>query len=103
MKQRSSSTRVAVKHIATAALMFNLGVTGIYAQTGPSNMPVSGSAAASTISLRPGTSTSEYQLAGNSRLGQFDLRTVSVSIPSPQQPENCSGPNKLSGSVVAGG
>jgi hypothetical protein len=82
--------------------MFNLGVTGIYAQTGP-NMPVSGTAAASIINLRPGTTTSEYQLAGNSRLGQFELRTVSVSIPSPQQPENCSGPNKLSGSVVSGG
>ena len=92
-----------MKHIATVALMLHLGVAGIYAQTGPLNMPVSGTAADSTISLRPGTITSEYQLAGNSRLGQFDLRTVSVSIPSPQQPENCSGPNKLSGTAVAGG
>ena len=80
-----------MKHIATAALMFNFGVTGIYAQTGPLNMPVSGTAAASTINLRPGTTTSEYQLAGNSRLGQFDLRTVSVSIPSPQQPDKLLG------------
>jgi hypothetical protein len=90
-----------MKHIATAALMFNLSVIGIYAQTGP-NMPVSGTAAASTVSLRPGTTTSEYQLVGNSRLGEFNFRTVSVSIPSPQQPESCSGPNKLSLSTVAG-
>jgi hypothetical protein len=102
MKQKSSSTRVVIKHVATAALMFTLSVTGIYAQTGPLNMPVSGTGAASTINLRPGTSTSEYQLAGNSRLGQFELRAVSVSIPA-QQPLSCSGPNKLFGTVVAGG
>jgi hypothetical protein len=102
MKQKSSSTRAIIKLVAIAGLTFNLGVTGIYAQTGPLDMAVSGTAAASTINLRPGTTASEYHLAGNSRLGQFDFRTVSVSIPA-QQPQSCSGANKLFGSVVAGG
>jgi hypothetical protein len=91
-----------MKHIATVALMLNLGVAGIYAQPGPVNMTLSGTAAASTINLRPGTTTSEYHLAGKGTLGQFDLRTVSVSTPSPQQSSTCSGPTKLHLSAVAG-
>src|SRR5215471_1718112 len=92
-----------MKYIATVALMFNFGVAGIYAQPGRVNMTVSGTAAASTINFRPGAPTSEYLLAGNGPLGQFDLRTVSVSTPSPQPPGTCSGPTKLSLSAVAGG
>ena len=91
-----------MKHIATVALMFNFGVAGIYAQPGPVNMTLSGTAAASTINLRPGTTTSEYQLAGKGTLGQFDLRTVSISTPSAQQSKTCSGPTKLYLSAVAG-
>ncbi len=55
------------------------------------------------ISLRPDAPTAEYLLAGNGALGQFDLRAVSVSIPAPQPPSTCSGPNKVYGSAVAGG
>jgi len=66
-------------------------------------MTLSGTAAASTISLRPGAPTSEYQLAGSGTLGKFDLRVVSVSIPSPQPPSTCSGPTKVYGAAVGGG
>lgn len=91
-----------MKPIATLALMIIFGVAGINAQPGPVNMTLSGTAAASTINLLPGIATSEYQLAGNGTLGQFDLRTVSVSTPSPQVSNTCSGPTKLYLSAVAG-
>jgi hypothetical protein len=92
-----------MKHIATAAVVFILGAAAVHAQTGPLTMTVSGTAAAGAFNLAPGATTSEYQLAGNSRLGQFELRTVSASSNSPQPTTSCSGPTKLSLSVVAGG
>jgi hypothetical protein len=92
-----------MNNIATAALMLNLTVAGIYAQPGPANITISGSAAASTISLQPDSPTSEYQLAGvNGRLGAFTFRVVSTSIPSAQPSSTCAGPNKLDLSAVAG-
>ena len=92
-----------MKHIATVALILNFGVAGIYAQPGTENVTLSGTAAASTINLRPDAPTSEYHLAGNGTLGRFELRTVSASLPSPQQSGNCSGPTRLHLSAVAGG
>jgi len=90
-----------MKHLAIVTLMLNFGVAGIYAQPGPEKMTLSGTAAASTISLH-GTPASEYHLAGTSRLGQVDVRVVSISTPSAQQPYACSGQTKLYGSAVAG-
>jgi hypothetical protein len=52
------------------ALMFHFGVAGIYTQPRHVDMMLSDTAAASTINLRPGTPTSEYDLAGNGTLGQ---------------------------------
>src|SRR5262249_24089684 len=57
----------------------------------------------STVNLRPDAPTSEYRLAGNGPLGQFDLRAVSVSVPAAQSSSTCSGPTKINGSAVAGG
>lgn len=102
MKQKSSTTRVPMKHLAIAALMLNFGVAGIYAQPGPVNMTVSGTAADSTINLRPGTPASEYDLAGNGTLGPSTLRVVSTSAASPQQSKACSGATKVYFSTVAG-
>src|SRR2546425_10795469 len=49
-----------MKHIATVALMLNLGVAGVYAQQKPVKMTFSGTAAPSTINLqRPNTHTGE--------------------------------------------
>jgi hypothetical protein len=92
-----------MKHLATMALMLSLGVAGVWAQPGPVNMTVSGTAAASTINLQPGTTnTSEYGLAGNGTLGSFTLRVVSASTASPQPSSTCSGATKIYGAAVAG-
>ena len=42
-----------MKHIATVALMLNLGVAGVYAQQKPVNMTFSGTVEHSTINLKP--------------------------------------------------
>jgi hypothetical protein len=89
-----------MKHLATAALMLNFGVAGIYAQSAPVNMTVSGTAANSTINLTPGTPASEYNLAGDGTLGPFTFRTVSTS--SPQPSNTCTGPTKLYLATAAG-
>jgi len=102
MKQKSSSTRVPMKHLATAVLMLNLGIAGIYAQPSPVNMTLSGTGGASTISLQPGSPASEYHLAGNGALGPFTFRVVSTSMTSPQKSSACSGPTKVYFPAVAG-
>jgi len=84
-----------MKHIATAALMLNLGVASVYAQSGPVNMTLSGTAAASTINLGAGAPTAEYNLTGDGTLGPFSFRTLSIGATSPQQSSTCSGSNKL--------
>ena len=88
-----------MKHIATVALMLNLGVTGIYAQQRPVQMAFSGSNVATTINLQPGTVTDETQLAGHGTLGAFTFRELHADGPSPQPPSGCAGPNFA---VVAG-
>ena len=88
-----------MKHIATVALMLNLGVAAIYAQQKPVNMTFSGSNVATTINLQPGTVTDETQLAGKGTLGAFTFRELHADGPSPQLPAGCSGP---SFAVVAG-
>ncbi len=91
-----------MKHIATAALMFSLGVAGIHAQPADVTMPVSGTAARSTVNLQADAPTSEYQLAGNGTLGPFTFRTVTTSTASPQQSSTCSGANLIYFAAVAG-
>jgi hypothetical protein len=96
-------TEAPMKHIATMALMLNLGVAGIYAQERPVNMRFSGTAAPSTIDLKqPGTSTGEENFAGNGALGPFTFRNVSAETTSPQPSSTCSGPTKLYFLRVAG-
>src|ERR1700686_1668154 len=91
-----------MKHIATVALMINLGVAGVYAQQSPVKMTLSGTAAPSTINLGTGTPTSEYNFGGNGTLGPFTFRTVSASAASPQQSSTCPSP-KLYFPTIAGG
>ena len=90
-----------MKNIRTIVLMLNFGVVAMYGQPGQVNMTVSGSAAASTISLQPATPASEYELGGNGTLGPFTLRVISGSG-APQQSSSCSGPTKLYIPVTAG-
>jgi hypothetical protein len=102
MTLKSNSKGEPMKHLATMALMLSLGVAGAWAQPGPVNMTVSGTAANSTVALQPGTPASEYNLAGNGTLGSFTLRAVSASTASPQQSSSCSGATKVYFAAVAG-
>jgi hypothetical protein len=87
-----------MKHLATVALMLNLGVASLHAQERPVNMTFSGSNVATTINLQPNTVTDEVHLAGNGRLGPFTFRELHADDPS-QPSSSCSGPSAL---VVAG-
>jgi hypothetical protein len=85
-----------MKHIATMALMLNLGVASLYAQQHPVKMVFSGTAAASTVNLQqPDASNNEDDLAGKGTLGSFTFRNVRAIANSPTPSSTCSGPNKL--------
>jgi hypothetical protein len=95
-----------MKHIATVALMLNLGVASVYAHQKPVKMTLSGNATSSSaINLQqPGTNTDEENYAGNGTLGAFTFRNVSAETTSPQPPPStCSGPSQLYFVRVAGG
>ena len=94
-----------MKHIATVALMLNLGVAGVYAQQKPVKMRASGTVAATTIDIQPDTNTDEQNLAGNGTLGPFTFRELHAdpASPSSQPPSTCSGPTHLYFPEVAGG
>ena len=92
-----------MKHIATVALMLNLGVASVYAQQDPVKMHYSGSNVATTINLQDGTVTDEETLAGNGTLGPFTFRELHADTASPQPSSTCSGPTHLFFQTVAGG
>ena len=92
-----------MKHIATVALMLNLGVAGVYADQKPVTMTFSGTSAPSTINLQqPGTNTGEENFAGNGPLGSFTFRNISAETAFPQPSSTCSGPTQIYFSSVAG-
>jgi hypothetical protein len=92
-----------MNHIATVALMLNLGVASIYAQQMPVTMTFSGTTGASAINLQqPNTTTGEDNLAGSGALGQFTFRNITAESTMPQQSSTCSGPTKLYFVRVAG-
>jgi len=81
-----------MKHIATVALMLNLGVAGVYAQQQPVKMTFSGNGAPSTIDLKhPNSSTVEENVVGNGTLGPFTFRDVRAAANSPQPSSACAG------------
>ena len=88
-----------MKHIATVALMFNLGVAGVYAQERPVKMMFSGTNVATMINLKPDTVTDEHHSAGNGTFGAFTFRELHADGTAPQPPSGCTGPNFA---VVAG-
>jgi hypothetical protein len=92
-----------MKHIATVALMLNLGVAGVYAQQSPVTMTFSGTGGSSTINLQyPGTNNSEDNSAGNGTLGPFTFRNVRAINAVPEPSSTCSGSTKVYFSSVAG-
>ena len=89
-----------MKYIATVALMFSLGVAGVYAQERPVKMTFSGTNVPTMINLQPNTVTDEQHSAGNGTFGEFTFRELHADLaPAPQPPSGCSGPNFA---VVAG-
>jgi len=95
-----------MKHIATVALMLNLGVAGVYAQQKPVKMTFSGNLATSTLNLAPNTNTDEQNLAGNGTLGPFTFRELHADPAAPQPSSTCSpgnAPPRLYFPNVAGG
>jgi hypothetical protein len=92
-----------MKHIATMALMLNLGVASVYAQRHSVKMVFSGTAGPSTVNLQlPNATTSEETIAGNGTLGPFTFRNIRASAASPQSSNTCSGPNQSYFPSVAG-
>ena len=91
-----------MKHIATVALMLNLGVAGVYAQQRPVKMTFSGNLGTTTTSLAPNTNTDEQNLAGNGTLGPFTFRELHADPASPQPSSTCSGPTRLYFPTVPG-
>jgi hypothetical protein len=97
------ATGTPMKHIATVALMLNLGVAGIYAQQQPVSMTFSGTAAHSAVDLQmPGTSTGEDNFSGSGTLGLFTFRDIEAESATPQPSSTCSGPNQFYFIRVAG-
>jgi hypothetical protein len=79
-----------MKHIATMALMLNLGVAGVYAHEKPVKMTYSGTEGASAINLQiQDTHTGEFNFAGNGTLGSFTFRNVEADGAFPQQSSTC--------------
>jgi hypothetical protein len=79
-----------MKHIGILALMFNLGVAGVYAHDRPVKMTYSGTEGASAINLQiQDTRTAEFDFAGNGSLGSFTFRNVEADAVSPQPSSIC--------------
>jgi len=92
-----------MKHIATVALMLNLGVASVYAQQMSVTMTFSGTSAPSTVNLQyPGTNTGEDNSAGDGTLGRFTFRNVRAIKAAPEPSSTCSGPTKVYFASVAG-
>src|SRR2546429_99962 len=93
------------KHIATVALMLNLGVASVYAHQKSVNvkMTFSGTGGPSSINLQhAGTGTAEENYTGNGALGSFTFRNVEAETTSPRFSSTCSGPAQLYLTTVAG-
>src|SRR5262245_22387226 len=82
--------RIATLTAATLALILSPGAANVYAQQRPVTMSFSGTAVPSTINIRPGAVTSEYDFAGNGPLGPFTFHTLNASS---QPPGTCPAAN----------
>lgn len=90
------SVRGPMKHLATVALILNLGVIAVCAQDVSVKMSFSGTSAPSTINLQqPNTSNDGDNFAGQGTLGSFTVTNVRAIANSPGTSSTCSGSNQL--------
>jgi hypothetical protein len=82
--------RQPMKHIATVALMLNLGVAGVYAQQRPVKMTFSGTLGDRPFNILPNTVTVEQVVAGDGTLGPFTFTELHADPASPQPSSSCS-------------
>jgi len=90
------SVRGPMKHLATVALILNLGVIAARAQDVSVKMSFSGTSAPSTINLQqPNTSNDGDNFAGEGTLGSFTVTNVRAIANSPGTSSTCSGSTQL--------
>jgi hypothetical protein len=90
------SVRGPMKHLATVALILNLGVVAAYAQDESVKMTFSGSSALSGVSLQqPNASIEGDGFAGKGTFGSFTVANVRAISNSPGTSSTCSGSNQL--------
>jgi hypothetical protein len=87
---RSKDRTQTMKHIATVALMLNLGVAGVYAQQRPVKMTFSGTLGDRPFNILPNTVTVEQVVAGDGTLGPFTFTELHADPASPQPSSSCS-------------
>lgn len=100
-----------MKHIATMALLLNLGIAGAYAQEKPVRMTFSGTEGASAIDLQypdPHSgvkNTGEFVFGGNGTLGSFTFRNVEADsdLRFPQQSSACPADQAFFATIAGGG
>ena len=86
------SVREPMKHLATVALILNLGVAPAYAQDESVKMSFSGNGGPSAIDLKqPNSNNVEENVAGTGTLGPFTFRDIRAAATSPQPSSTCSG------------
>ncbi|MBV8863766.1 MAG: hypothetical protein JO210_00020 [Acidobacteriaceae bacterium] len=92
-----------MKHIATVALMLNLGVAGVYAHEKPVKMTFSGTSATSATDLQqPDTNNDEDNFAGDGTLGRFTLHQIRAVTKNPDPSGTCPSPSQIHFSEPAG-
>jgi hypothetical protein len=93
---RFHSVREAMKYLATAALILNLGAVAAYAQSESVKLTFSGTSAPSTINLQQlNTSNDGDNFSGGGSLGSFTVTNVRAISNSPGTSSSCSGSNEL--------
>src|SRR5690349_3014909 len=80
-----------MKHLATMAVMLNLGIASAYANQKTVKMTYSGTETASNaIDLQfPDSHNGEFNFAGSGTLGSFTFRQFEAEAASPQQSSVC--------------
>jgi hypothetical protein len=91
-----ATARGLTKHLATVALILNLGVVAAHADDKSVKMTFSGTSAPSTINLQqPDTSNDGDNFAGQGTLGSFTVTNVRAIANSPGTSSTCSGSNQI--------